>query len=49
MMKDKIVKRGAILEISDLKAYFDAPFGLVRAVDGVSLSLPRGSTLGLYF
>lgn len=37
----------SLLEISDLKTYFDTDSGLVRAVDGVSLSLERGQTLGI--
>ncbi|HQQ28426.1 MAG TPA: ABC transporter ATP-binding protein [Syntrophales bacterium] len=36
-----------LLEIRDLKTYFDTREGTVRAVDGVSLSLGRGDTLGV--
>ncbi len=36
-----------LLEIRDLKTYFDTREGIVRAVDGVSLSLARGDTLGV--
>ncbi|GAB6878703.1 ABC transporter ATP-binding protein [Halorubrum gandharaense] len=37
----------SLLEISDLKTYYGAEGGWVRATDGVSLSLDRGETLGL--
>jgi peptide/nickel transport system ATP-binding protein len=36
-----------LLEVNDLKTHFRTPRGTVRAVDGVSLSLERGKTLGL--
>ena len=36
-----------LLEVRDLKTHFRTPRGLVKAVDGVSLSLERGKTLGL--
>jgi oligopeptide/dipeptide ABC transporter ATP-binding protein len=36
-----------LLEIRDLKTYFDTREGTVRAVDGVSLSIGRGDTLGV--
>ncbi|MBU0688624.1 MAG: ABC transporter ATP-binding protein [Gammaproteobacteria bacterium] len=46
--------RSAILEVDDLKVYFPIRKGLlqrevgqVKAVDGVSLSIPQGSTLAL--
>ncbi|HUI02156.1 MAG TPA: ABC transporter ATP-binding protein [Acidimicrobiales bacterium] len=38
---------GPLLEVEDLRTQFRTPRGLVRAVDGVSLSLPRGRTLGV--
>ncbi len=38
---------GAILEIRDLVVEFATPRGTVRAVDGVTLAVRRGSTLGL--
>jgi peptide/nickel transport system ATP-binding protein len=36
-----------VLEIKDLKTYFFFDEGVVRAVDGVSLTLERGKTLGV--
>ena len=38
---------GPVLEVTDLETGFKTPAGLVRAVDGVSLSLERGKTLGI--
>lgn len=36
-----------LLEIVDLRTYFRTERGLARAVDGVSLSVPRGGTLAI--
>ena len=36
-----------LLEVEDLRTYFQTPQGLARAVDGVSLTLRAGETLGL--
>lgn len=38
---------GKLLEVRDLKTHFLTERGTVRAVDGVSLSLERGQTLGI--
>jgi peptide/nickel transport system ATP-binding protein len=38
---------GSLLEVADVKTHFQTSRGLVRAVDGVSLSLDRGKTLGI--
>lgn len=36
-----------LLVVEDLKTHFAVPAGVVKAVDGVSFSLPRGKTLGV--
>jgi peptide/nickel transport system ATP-binding protein len=36
-----------VLEVKDLRTHFLTPRGTVRAVDGVNLTLRRGTTLGL--
>ncbi|MFV1989649.1 MAG: ABC transporter ATP-binding protein [Acidimicrobiales bacterium] len=36
-----------LLVVENLKTYFETPRGLVKAVDGVSLKLERGRTLGI--
>ena len=36
-----------ILEVKELTKYFKTPRGLLHAVDGVSLTLERGKTLGI--
>jgi peptide/nickel transport system ATP-binding protein len=38
---------GTLLEVRDLRTHFITPLGVVRAVDGVSLTLERGKTLGV--
>ncbi len=38
---------GRLLDVHDLRTWFRTPRGTVKAVDGVSLSLERGRTLGL--
>ena len=38
---------GPLLVVDDFRTHFDTPGGLVRAVDGVTLSLERGKTLGV--
>jgi peptide/nickel transport system ATP-binding protein len=37
----------ALLEVKDLKTYFQTDDGIVRAVDGVSFSVEKGKTLGI--
>jgi len=36
-----------LLEVHDLRTYFDTPRGMLKAVDGVSFSLDRGETIGI--
>ncbi len=36
-----------ILQIKDLRVYFDTDDGLVKSVDGVNLEIEKGTTLGL--
>jgi peptide/nickel transport system ATP-binding protein len=38
---------GPLLVVDDFRTHFDTPGGMVRAVDGVTLSLDRGKTLGI--
>lgn len=37
----------SVLEVSDLRVWFDTPRGMVRAVDGVTLDVQAGRTLGV--
>jgi len=41
------MKNDIILDVKDLRTYFNTDDGIVKAVDGVSYSLRRGETLGL--
>jgi peptide/nickel transport system ATP-binding protein len=38
---------GRLLEVTDLNTAFKTPRGLARAVNGVSIVLERGKTLGV--
>src|ERR1700742_3123027 len=38
---------GNLLEVKDLRTYFETEDGVVKAVDGISFVLKRGETLGI--
>ena len=38
---------GTLLEVRDLRTYFDTEDGTLKAVDGISFQLKRGETLGI--
>jgi oligopeptide/dipeptide ABC transporter ATP-binding protein len=38
---------GTLLQVRNLKTYFDSDVGIIRAVDGVDFSVKRGDVLGL--
>ncbi len=40
-------QEGPLLKVEDLHLYFSTTFGIVRAVEGVSFSLERGSSLAI--
>jgi len=47
LMERKLMAPKEMLKIENLKTYFDTFAGLVKAVDGVSLEVREGETLGL--
>jgi peptide/nickel transport system ATP-binding protein len=44
---ESFVSEQNIIEAIDLKKYFSTPYGLLHAVDGVSISIAKGQTLGV--
>src|SRR6267143_5880209 len=40
-------RNGTLLEVKDIRTYFDTDDGEVKAVDGVTFDLERGETLGI--
>ena len=37
-----------LVQVKDLKKYFKTSKGMLHAVDGVSFSIPKGRTLGIF-
>ena len=46
-MSESKTQEPPLLELRELRTYFDTEDGTVKAVDGVSLSIGRGETLGI--
>jgi len=46
-MTEKSKKDQLILDVRDLKAYFDTPEGIAKAVNGISFSIRKGEIFGL--
>src|SRR4030095_4104235 len=47
MQSPKPNTNGTLLEVKDLRTYFETEDGTVKAVDGISFVLKRGETLGI--
>jgi peptide/nickel transport system ATP-binding protein len=47
LQADRRSHPGPLLQVEDLSTHFETALGVVRAVDGVSLSLDRGRALGI--
>src|ERR671913_1166615 len=42
-----MTSNGNLLEVKNLRTYFDTEDGMVKAVDGITFQLKRGETLGI--
>jgi ABC-type dipeptide/oligopeptide/nickel transport system ATPase component len=47
MTNDMSQPNGNLLDVKDLRTYFETDDGIVNAVDGISFQLKRGETLGI--
>ena len=47
MTTDVAIQQEVVLQVDDLRTYFQTKFGTVKAVDGISFDLRRGETLGI--
>jgi peptide/nickel transport system ATP-binding protein len=47
LQSERRVQEGLLLDLADVKTHFRSARGLVRAVDGVTLQLERGKSLGI--
>ena len=47
MTNDMSQPNGNLLDVKDLRTYFETDDGIVKAVDGISFQLKRGETLGI--
>ena len=46
-MENTIIQDEVILQVKDLRTYFNTDEGVVKAVDGITFSLRKGETMGI--